>query len=178
MKSIFIILIILVCASFTVAQEIPTVAPDSALTGPQQKELSPALQGVDYFMDTTVNNLDELGNSDLGKMTMFLVGYHVLGKYLISYVVGPMIGFMSLWFFVWIFKNNCMSRRVATSGGVVSYEVSGEARFSYFLGFVCYTLANVMLTLHPTGAAGWAISTACGVVITATMITAKDWWPE
>lgn len=72
------------------------------------KEIGSAVDGA---LSALTERTDQFAKTDVGKFTMFLVAYKVIGTDLIQAVVGIPLFLVVIIMFIWLTRRNCMRRR-------------------------------------------------------------------
>jgi flagellar basal body-associated protein FliL len=72
------------------------------------KEIGVAVNSV---LGAIADNVDKVGNTKVGKFTMFLVAYKVIGRDIIGFILIPLIMLVVLFTFMWLFKKFCFPYR-------------------------------------------------------------------
>ncbi|HEU5114653.1 MAG TPA: hypothetical protein VFT82_02720, partial [Candidatus Paceibacterota bacterium] len=80
---------------------------------------------VNDSLSALTTQADKFSNTGVGKFTMFLVAYKVLGKDLLGALIGTplLVAFFVVW--IWSYRKNCIERPVLTSE-----SKDGEKKFT------------------------------------------------
>ncbi len=153
MKTIFILLSCIMFTSVSFAQGVQNPdlpksekyiqIPISSLTEAQKAELDKNKSTVEQLgewvglgkeIGTAVNeglgaltdHANKFAGTPVGKFTMIIIAYKVMGRDLVHYVAGVGMFFIFTTFFIFYFVKNCMDKRILTSEtkeGVKTYEI-------------------------------------------------------
>lgn len=115
------------------------------------KEIGSAVDGA---LSALTERTDQFAKTDVGKFTMFLVAYKVIGSDLIQAVVGIPLFFVVVLMFIWLTRRNCMQRRylvkeATDKDGTVTKEWNEtdpepSTQWSHLLAFL---ICSIMCTL-------------------------------
>lgn len=72
------------------------------------KEIGEAVNGS---LEAITGNVDKIGETRVGKFTMIMVAYHILGKDLIGFTVIPIIMLFLFFIFIWLVNKFCLPKR-------------------------------------------------------------------
>ena len=82
------------------------------------KEIGEATNGC---LTAITDNANKFANTKVGTWAMVLVTYKVIGKELISFVVGIIIFFVVLFVLLWQFKSGYLPRKTAKNAGLLQW---------------------------------------------------------
>ena len=84
-------------------------------------------------LDAVVDVADKFGKTDVGKFTMYMVAWKVIGKDLVRIVLGIIFIIGFTWFLIYSFKTTCLDRRVVLRNpGFMKYPKEYKIIQPYF----------------------------------------------
>ena len=119
------------------------------------KEIGSAVDGA---LSALTERTDQFAKTDVGKFTMFLVAYKVIGTDLIQAAVGIPLFLVIVVIFIWLTRRNCMCRRYlkrkeVDKDGKVTREwgetdPSSDTQWAHFVAFlICCILCCLIIFL-------------------------------
>jgi len=89
------------------------------------KEIGTAM---DAGLTAVTSHAEQLADTKVGKFTMFLIAYKVIGKDIIQFIVGVPITIAWLWYWCIIYKRKCVPRQIISK----RYENGKPAEYQMY----------------------------------------------
>jgi hypothetical protein len=106
---------------------------------------------VDGALSAITDNAQKFAQTDVGKLTIFLVVWKVIGGDFIQLAIGIFLFAIGVPIFIWLLRRNCIVRRIPVSGGKSDekkYEVytpDSNTQWAYGIAFFLYIIMAIIV---------------------------------
>lgn len=95
-------------------------------------------KAVDGSLSAITKQAVDFSNTSLGRFTMFLVAWKVIGKDFIQFIVGLLLLAIGIPLWIWSYRKTCIPRRIVTeetAEGVKKYQIVNDENKDYEKGW-------------------------------------------